>query len=327
MFDRTTPLLGTLRAIWTRGASEPADALRVPELAATLARMIDAVASASDRPRGPLARLHPALIDCLHSGCPYHRTISLTLEVVLAMDERRGPARAAAIFAPKVASELPWLTALAPEVLVYPTYEPASMRELVRARALPVYVLGLSLEERDLDGGQRTPAELFFHDLDHLRFMVREDLALLGHPVPDPYQVEDGVLTTHDAASGTHRGVFEHALPLLKQETRRWRAHAEESWRLSVRLDDLLGRLPPHLAPVAELLLFEICHEKSLPLVSRVLSRELVRDAHRDKILKKQREGFWGASAPVFAAHDLCAAGQALASIMTAHERCAHADE
>ncbi|MFO0980917.1 MAG: hypothetical protein U1E76_04055 [Planctomycetota bacterium] len=123
-----------------------------------------------------------------------------------------------------------------------------------------------------------------------------------GVDLPDAYQHG----TTIDPQTGRHRLIVPAALgrvgPWLGQRT-------DVRAALASRLLGVIDSLPDRaLAAAAELLLFEVVHEKSLPLEASVLRRELAAAAHLDKLRRKQASGFFGPhapAAPVMAALDL----------------------
>jgi len=193
---------------------------------------------------------------------------------------------------PKASLELEPLLALFPDVLALPTTAKLSPREVIELRAFPVHPLGLVEDATWGDGRLLSPADYFFHDLDHARFKIREDLRALGVEIPDAY--EDG--TTIDPRTGQHRTILPAAvgrIGLVLWE--RARERLDLARRLLSRGVSLEG---PGRAAAAELLLFEIIHEKSFPLEAEVLHRELGRDAHPEKIRKKRADGFYGAEPP-----------------------------
>ncbi|MGE0867586.1 MAG: hypothetical protein AB7P03_03425 [Kofleriaceae bacterium] len=166
------------------------------------------------------------------------------------------------------------------------------MRDLLRLRALPVHPLGVSSDAAWADGRWCSPAEFFFHDVDHARFKVREDLVASGHTVADAYR--DG--ETLDPSSGLHRTIVPEARPLVGSWM--WE-QGEERLKLidaMVLAIDKLADRP--LATMASLLLFEIVHEKSFPIDRAVLARELGGDVHCDKIRRKHATGFFAADLP-----------------------------
>ena len=203
-----------------------------------------------------------------------------------------GAATAVAEFRPKAAAELRPLLRLWPHVLAVPTTAALSPSDLIRLRAWPVHPLGIVPRPQWADGGSRSAIEFFCHDLDHARFKIREDLLARGIGIPDAYVDGD----TFDAASGRHRTFLAAARPHVDGSG--WRgapvraALAEGCLIGSRRLADRdLGR-------AVRWLLFELVHEKSLPLDAAVLVRELAHDRHVQKLAGKVDRGFYGGVAP-----------------------------
>ena len=112
------------------------------------------------------------------------------------------PTAGEAVYVPKAAAELEPMLRLWPSVLAVPTALAFAPLDLVALRAFPVHPLGVMGEVAWADGRPCSPAEYFFHDLDHARYKVREDLRVEGVEIPDAYQ--DG--TTVDAAHGPAPG-------------------------------------------------------------------------------------------------------------------------
>src|SRR6185503_15144758 len=83
---------------------------------------------------------------------------------------------------------------------------------------VPVRLLGVASGTAHVDGGRRSPAEFFFHDLDHARFLVREDLSSAGIEIPDAYQAArpGEAPTTLDPETGAHRIILPAAIPVVR---------------------------------------------------------------------------------------------------------------
>jgi hypothetical protein len=220
----------------------------------------------------------------------YQERVRSAARRVLADQALRPPAEL--IYVPKASLELEPLLALFPDVLALPTTAKLSPREIIELRAFPLHPLGLVEDATWGDGRLLSPADYFFHDLDHARFKIREDLRALGVEIPDAYQ--DG--TTIDPRTGQHRTILPAAAGRIGRVLwERARERLELGRRLLARAASLEG---PGRAGAAELLLFEIVHEKSFPLEADVLLRELGREAHPEKIQKKRAAGFYGAAPP-----------------------------
>jgi hypothetical protein len=179
-----------------------------------------------------------------------------------------------------------------PHVLAFPTTHSFTPRELILRRALPVHPLGVVAAPTWADGMLRSPAEFFFHDLDHARFKIREDLAVLGVAIPDAYQ--DG--STMDPVSREHRSILHAAIGKVGPEL--WRSVPERMALARRLLHDLAATSDRELADAAGLLLFELVHEKSFPIVPAILLRELSTTAHLDKLRHKHETSFFGPHAP-----------------------------
>jgi hypothetical protein len=219
------------------------------------------------------------------SGAGYHGLVRLCARTVTALDE--GHPSFDRTYREKAQGELEPMLALWPGVIVLPTTATLTPLMMISLRALPVHPLGLATGSPWTDGRPAPPSEFFFHDLDHARFKVREDLRADGIEIPDAYQ--DG--TTVDRATGRHRVILPFARGRIGE--RLWeRAPAR------VRLGDHLlagiaALADARLAAAAELLLFEIVHEKSFPLERAVLARELGDEAHLAKLRMKAAMRFF----------------------------------
>jgi hypothetical protein len=224
------------------------------------------------------------------AGASYHGLVRLAARAVAAMDRRCGSFEP--IYGPKASAELEPILQLWPRILAIPTTARLSARSLIELRAYPVHPLGVVCEATWADGVLTAPSEYFFHDLDHARFKVREDLVALGSEIPDAY--ENG--STLDPATGLHRSILPFAFDRLGDEL--WqRADARRAAALSLlaRADAIAD---PVVSRAAELLLFEIIHEKSFPLEQAVIERELSLPAHIAKIRRKHETGFFGSADP-----------------------------
>jgi hypothetical protein len=190
-------------------------------------------------------------------------------------------------FREKVEGEFESLLLLYPDIILVLVSRPLSMRDLIRLRAYPVHAIGLVDKAVWADGSFLSPSEFFFHDLDHARYKIREDLRLEGIELPDPYQ--DG--TTLDPLTGHHRAITPLLRPRIGDVL--WARGSERSC-LADHLVDTLRHFPdPRSSLAAELLLFEVLHEKGMPLDERTVRRELIGDTHLSKVRTKIESGFY----------------------------------
>jgi hypothetical protein len=225
----------------------------------------------------------------LEAGASYHALVRLVGRAMMGLDDAE--ATGSAVYLPKAAGELEPILRLWPAVLAVPALIAFKPRDLVRLRAFPVHPLGLVSEAAWADGDLCSPAEFFFHDLDHARFKIREDLRVEGIEIPDAYQGG----TTVDVHTGQHRIILTAAQGRIGSALwNRVEARRELADRLLARAASLGG---PRAA-AANLLLFEMLHEKSLPLDASVLVRELASEVHMAKIRRKHASGFYGEHAP-----------------------------
>lgn len=117
------------------------------------------------------------------NGSSYHDLVRLCASYVMEL-EAIVPA-CEPLYVPKVRDELEPLLALWPHVLALPIIDELSARDLLRLRAFPVHPLGVMDEAVWGDGRRLSPAEFFFHDVDHARFKVRADLLAMGIQLRD----------------------------------------------------------------------------------------------------------------------------------------------
>jgi hypothetical protein len=180
--------------------------------------------------------------------------------------------------------------------VLWPTARLLRRDELIRRRAVPVHPLGVVAVSAWADGGARSPAEFFWHDVDHARFKLREDLLVRGIAVQDAY-VDGG---TWDAANGRHRTFVAEALPHVGPWT--WAGSRERAAFARELLAAIAALGDRDLAAAAQWLLFELVHEKSLPLVGAVLREALAGARHVDKLARKASAGFYADEPPPAAA-------------------------
>jgi hypothetical protein len=240
----------------------------------------------------------PALVteglDLLRHGTPYAPTLRYALAFAARLDTlaREADPSLPLVFGPKVRGEFEALLGLFPHVLAVPTFARLDRRTLVRLRGLPVHPLGLFLGPQALDGARRSPLEAFLHDLDHARYKLREDLARRDIQVLDPYQQRPGcdlADTLEDPARGRHRTVLDHVDP---REAARLGDALEPNQE--TRIEAALGTWRPELQAAAQLLRFELHHEKSLPLDLATVAREARNPVHLAKLQAKLASGFLG---------------------------------
>lgn len=230
----------------------------------------------------------------LAADMPYHALLRLCARLVGALDATCPPFEP--VYGPKAGAELEPMLALWPDVLVFPTSTRLRPEDLICLRAFPFHPLGLVADTVWADGAPAAPSEYFFHDLDHARFKVREDLRVLGIQIPDAYQ--DG--TTLVPGTDRHRTVLtwaarDRAGPRLWE---RGPARLALGRSLLGQIDALPDRA---VARAARLLMFEIVHEKSFPLEWSTLATQLEGSAgaaHLEKICRKQAAGFFGDDTP-----------------------------
>jgi hypothetical protein len=198
------------------------------------------------------------------------------------------------VWVPKARAELEPLLAMWPHVVLLPTARSFAIDELIEWRAWPLHPLGVVAAPTRADGRVASPAEFFFHDVDHARFKVREDLLARGIAIGDPYR--DG--TTFDPDLGAHRGVMAAALPHVDGGAWRLapaRAAKVQAWLAAIAAVAARERA---LGEAALWLLFELVHEKSLPIEPRVLAAALASTAHVDKLRRKGEAGFYADHGP-----------------------------
>jgi len=225
-------------------------------------------------------------------GASYHRLVRLCASYVMEL-EAIVPV-CDPVYVPKVRDELEPLLALWPYVLALPAINNLSARDFLRLRAFPVHPLGVTSEAVWADGRKVSPAEFLFHDVDHARFKVREDLIAVGFEIPDAYQ--DG--TTFDSVTGRHRSILPEALGKVGPAL--W-SMAEGRCRLIESMLNRIDVLTDHsLADAAEWLLFQILHEKSFPLDVPTLQRELATSCHVELLQRKVDNGFYDKNTPPF---------------------------
>jgi hypothetical protein len=217
--------------------------------------------------------------------------VRLVAEHVLAL-----PTSGVAIYVPKAYDELEPLLELWPHVLVVPTSASLSIDDLIVGRAWPVHPLGVVERATWADGRMSSPAEFFFHDVDHARFKVREDLLARGIAIPDAYAAG----TTFDAARGEHRCFLGAAQPHVSMVG--WLQASERVQRVRRWFDAIAAEARRELATAARWLLFELVHEKSLPIDGGVLADALATPAHVEKLRAKHATGFYARGAPSAAA-------------------------
>ena len=222
-------------------------------------------------------------------GASYHSLVRLAARSVTRLGGDGVAGEAA--YVPKAAGELEPMLRLWPSVLALPTMRVFAPLDLVALRAFPVHPLGLVTEPTWADGRVCSPAEYFFHDLDHARFKIREDLLVEGIEIPDAYHGG----TTMDARTGQHRIILPAAEGRIGSTL--W-DRVQPRRELANRLLAFAANLDGPRARAAEVLLFEIIYEKSHPLEARALARELASDAHVLKIRRKRADGFYGELVP-----------------------------
>lgn len=226
----------------------------------------------------------------LTDGASYHELIRLCASYVMELEAIIPGCEP--VYVPKSRDELEPLLALWPHVLALPAIKNLSTRELICLRAFPVHPLGVTNRTTWADGRQCSPAEFFFHDVDHARFKVREDLLAMGIELRDAYQ--DG--TTFDPVTQRHRSILPEAFGKVGSSL--W---SIAQIRLSlvemmfVRIDALPDR---SLGNSAEWLLFQIVHEKSFPLDVPTLRRELATSRHVELLRTKVDNGFYDRNRP-----------------------------
>ncbi len=233
------------------------------------------------------------------AGAPYAETIRCAHAFAAVVDDelRRQQNLPAPIYGPKVEGELEPLLALFPDVVVFPTFVMRAPGFFVTTRAAPIHPLGLIEAPLYSDGAVLSPLEYFWHDVDHARFMVREELRSRGLEVADAYQAPPGggaPTTLIDAGRNVHRTILPSldgdAVAVALNDERR----IDERAALTRALRDQMATLVPAHADAVELLLFELVHEKGFPLDAQVLRAQCADRRHVDKLTHKLTTGFYG---------------------------------
>jgi hypothetical protein len=223
-------------------------------------------------------------------GAEYHALVRLCACYVMELEAITPTPEP--VYVPKACDELEPLLALWPYVLALPMTNTLCARDLLRLRAFPVHPLGVNSAAAWADGRRCSPAEFFFHDLDHARFKVREDLQTIEVAISDAYQHG----TTFDSTTGRHRSILSEAAGKVGPAF--W---STSTMRLSLieRVLAQIDALADHsLAGAAEWLLFQILHEKSVTLDVATLRQELATSRHVELLRTKVNHGFYGENAP-----------------------------
>jgi hypothetical protein len=249
-----------------------------------------------------LALLQPRLADdaraILAAGVPYGEALRLAHRFAMTADDeaRARTPDLGRVYGPKAGAELEPLIALFPDVIAFPTLAALDVGRLIATRVVPVHPLGLVLAPLYSDGMVMSPREYFLHDVDHARFMVREELLSRGVDLPDAYQSRDGGAPTTliDARHNRHRTILDGAAPKVAAARLGDRARLDARARFAATLDQARAQLPPEDAAAVTLLLFEIVHEKGFPLDATVLRRELAGAHHPAKLRRKLDGDFYG---------------------------------
>jgi hypothetical protein len=232
------------------------------------------------------------------AGVPYGAALALAHDFVRAADAEARAARPdlPVVFVPKVERELLPLVALFPDVIMFPTLAPLDIDFFVATRPVPVHPLGVVAAPLFSDGMMMSPREYFLHDVDHARFLVREELLARGVALPDAYQSRDGgpPTTLIDARLDLHRTILDGAADKVAAAQLGDGARLAERACLAATLQAARATLPGPEAQAVALVLFEILHEKGFPLAAAVLRRELAGAQHTRKIGHKLDSGFWG---------------------------------
>jgi hypothetical protein len=255
----------------------------VPELAAV------ANTIATDRRAGTVGA---SAARWLQTGASYHELVRLSAAYALQLESLQPSERD--VYVSKTSGELEPLLALWPHWIALPTVEPLTMQALIAMRAFPVHPLGVVTQPTWADGRRCSPGEFFFHDLDHARFKIREDLLANGVPLEDAYI--DG--NTFDDTLGRHRVILSRVRECLRFSiVDASEARSRLATEILAAIDALADRV---LAESGLLLAFEVIHEKSFPLDRAVLQRELGDDTHRHtrKLQRKSEQGFFGEHRP-----------------------------
>lgn len=228
----------------------------------------------------------------------YRRAVRAAAEEVLAR-----PPSGSSVYVPKARDELEPLLTLWPHVLAVPVRFRLSITDMILARAWPIHPLAVNDGTVWADGRWCSPAEMFFHDVDHARFKVREDLLARGIDIADPYR--DG--TTFDVETGRHRTVLDLARPYVDRAG--WERGRELERRVAGWLNAIESEEQPGVAEAARWLLFEMVHEKGLPLDPNVLIEALHSGAPLRKMSAKVDQHFFADHGPSAAAVGALKAG------------------
>lgn len=240
----------------------------------------------------------------LNNGFPYVDALKLSAQYIELLDKLARIAYPELVenFVPKVKEEFEHLLRLAPAVIVFPTFTPLNPKFFLRTRGVPVFALGLTRNPIYADGNILSPAEFFYHDVDHIRFMIREELIFSGVPVPDAYQMMDPDTppTTFNKLTGKHRIILDYVRNNYFDNL--FYQPVEKRTKLAMDILDSAESLNDSdlgLATSIEWLLYEILHEKGYPWEKSVLVKQLSKDTHIDKLRYKIKTNFFGPEWPI----------------------------
>ncbi len=160
---------------------------------------------------------------------------------------------------------LNWCLDRFPNVILFPTFDPVGATDLIKMRCAPVFLVGMLFDTTYADEFELTPAEFFFHDVNHSRIIVQQDEAYI------------------DTKKITMDQLIQEQATTLKE----YYDQVEKNTKILPTNNDAIKATKKQLAAVAALkkmILFEVVHEDGFPFVKDIICERLVRPEGEDVV-------------------------------------------
>lgn len=143
---------------------------------------------------------------------------------------------------------LEWCIQRFPKVILFPTFDMVGATDLIKLRAVPVFLVGMLEKTTYADEFELTPVEFFYHDVNHSRIIVQQDEAYME----TNHMTFDDLITTQ---YGFIQKYYAYVATLDKK-----------------------------LAALMKMILFEVVHEDGFPFLPDIICERLTRDEGHDRV-------------------------------------------
>ena len=160
---------------------------------------------------------------------------------------------------------------LAPKLIIFPTFENINASDILKMRAFPLFIIGISLNNIYVDEYVQSPIEFFIHDINHSRRMFQENEKYMKNINPSES------IKIYEKS----QKYLEHILKLFKSSLKEFIIDELKEFQYThFDLNESCHKnLENGINAIIKIILFEIVHEDAMPLQNDIIYSSVLRPA------------------------------------------------